>query len=604
MAIEVELPDGTVVEFPDGTDNATMERALAQYKQPTALGEATRGVARPNAADDFTSTLQFATPFGTLDSGVEMPGWLSRGLAGAGRSFVNTAEGIGQLRGTVSQQQVDDRRRLDADLMGTTGGVVGNIGGDVAQLFVPGGAIAKGARAFGVARSAIPFAAAATEGAAFAGLQPVASGESRGGNMAFGGAFGVAGQGIASALGRAANGVIQNPAVREAIGTARDRFGVNLSLRQALDTPFLNTVGSALDKLPLSGAHGAAMAQRADFNRAVSNTFGENAGAITPDVYAAAKARIGQVFETLSARNELPLGPDLMDRLSGVLKEAQDFGDPATSRAVQSALDRVIAQSQNGVLPGRAYQSLDSSLGQIMKNGGEKAHYFGQVRDALREAMDGAISLGDQAAWQGARQEWRSLKTVRDLVAKADESGISPRSLLGRVTASGAGKEAAASGRAGQLGDLALLGQRLADKSPDSGTAQRVLTYSTLGLGGLGSQSENPYVSGLGNLALAAAAGGMGGRMLNSPSVARALVAERPVLQGIARQIEPMNALMPAHRTAIAAGGSVMGGEPIEITGGRVGTPAELAAQDEELAALQERARRRRAELDAMGVAY
>lgn len=28
MAIEVELPDGSIAEFPDGTDNATIERAL------------------------------------------------------------------------------------------------------------------------------------------------------------------------------------------------------------------------------------------------------------------------------------------------------------------------------------------------------------------------------------------------------------------------------------------------------------------------------------------------------------------------------------------------------------------------------------------------
>lgn len=34
--IEVELPDGTVVEFPEGTDTATMERALASFAKPKA----------------------------------------------------------------------------------------------------------------------------------------------------------------------------------------------------------------------------------------------------------------------------------------------------------------------------------------------------------------------------------------------------------------------------------------------------------------------------------------------------------------------------------------------------------------------------------------
>lgn len=36
MPIEVELPDGTIAEFPDGTSNATMEMALAKYRAPSA----------------------------------------------------------------------------------------------------------------------------------------------------------------------------------------------------------------------------------------------------------------------------------------------------------------------------------------------------------------------------------------------------------------------------------------------------------------------------------------------------------------------------------------------------------------------------------------
>lgn len=33
MAIEVELPDGSIVEFPDDTSSATMEMALAKYRE-------------------------------------------------------------------------------------------------------------------------------------------------------------------------------------------------------------------------------------------------------------------------------------------------------------------------------------------------------------------------------------------------------------------------------------------------------------------------------------------------------------------------------------------------------------------------------------------
>lgn len=34
MPIEVELPDGTIAEFPDNTSPATMEMALAKYRSP------------------------------------------------------------------------------------------------------------------------------------------------------------------------------------------------------------------------------------------------------------------------------------------------------------------------------------------------------------------------------------------------------------------------------------------------------------------------------------------------------------------------------------------------------------------------------------------
>lgn len=43
MPIEVELPDGSIAEFPDGTSNATMEMALAKYRAPKADFSGVRG---------------------------------------------------------------------------------------------------------------------------------------------------------------------------------------------------------------------------------------------------------------------------------------------------------------------------------------------------------------------------------------------------------------------------------------------------------------------------------------------------------------------------------------------------------------------------------
>jgi len=607
--IEVELPDGTIVEFPEGTDSATMEKALREYssapKPAPVVPEA-----RPNAAEGFRSNLQFATPFGTLDTGVQMPEGLSLGLAGAGKSFADTAQGVGQMLGRVPQSEVDERRKLDADLMGTGAGIAGNVAGHVLQTWIPGGAISKGvsvaSRGSAAARAAVPFTAAAATGAALAGSQPVSSDETRGGNMAWGGAFGVAGQGVASSLGRLANGIVQSPAVKQAVERAR-QLGVELSPVQALDSPFLNTVASALNKLPLSGADKLAKTQRADFNRAVSRTFGEDADAIDSAVYASAKARIGGEFNRLSERNALPLSPAIMAQLKGVMQEAGQYGTDDTARAVTAAVDELVSKSVSGVVPGRAYQSLDSKLGKLMKSGGEKAMYLGQVRDAVRLAMDDAISPADQAAWRAAREEYKNLKTVRDLVAKEDGDGISPRALRGRVTASQSGKEAVASGRGGRLAELAKLGQRVSDRVPDSGTAQRLMTYGALGGGGWAAQSENPYVSGLGSLALAAGGGGLAARGLNSPRLARLLVQDRPVLQGVGRRLAPVNARLPMHRASAGVGAAQIGTDQpleIDIKGGTVGSPAEMAAQDRELEQLRREAEELKSELDRLGIAY
>jgi hypothetical protein len=82
------------------------------------------------------------------------------------------------------------------------------------------------------------------------------------------------------------------------------------------------------------------------------------------------------------------------------------------------------------------------------------------VSGILRDALDNSISPADKQAWQTANQQYANLKTIRDLVTKDQVNGnISPSALLGRVTASGAKKEAVASGRAGDLAELAAIGQ-------------------------------------------------------------------------------------------------------------------------------------------------
>lgn len=154
-------------------------------------------------------------------------------LAGAGKAFADTGRGVGQLLrkvmpdkaadavGLPTQADIDEDKRLDAPLMKTTAGKVGNVGGSVAialpTVFIPGANTVAGSGVIG-----------ATMGA----LQPVASDESRLKNIAVGGALGAAAPVVARTVVagvKGAKALVEpfTPGGREAIaGRTLQRFGV------------------------------------------------------------------------------------------------------------------------------------------------------------------------------------------------------------------------------------------------------------------------------------------------------------------------------------------------------------------------------------------
>ncbi len=408
--------------------------------------------------------------------------------AGAGKAVADTGRGIGQMLGMVSQADIDEAAKLDKPLMNTGAGMAGNIGGQVAQMVIPGGIVGKGLGAAGTATAAIGRAAAGS--AAFAGTQPVLTNETRSGNMLTAAVAGGAGQGVVSGVGALAKpaAAALSPTV-STLAARAESLGIPVNAAQLSDSKFVKTLASTLERLPFTGAGKSRTTQQESFNRAVSKTFGEDAPNVTQDIYAKAKTRIGGEFNRLSEQNSLNVDNALLGKLSTLQDDAQKFGTNDSANAVRNAIEELLSKADNaGAVPGKAYQSLDSKLGKLTKSGDEKAMYLGQLRDAVRESMDESITGVDKAAWQTARQQYRALKTIRDLVAKEGADGnISPALLAGRMNASQAGKESMAMGRGGDLGDLARIGQQfLKDKIPDSGTASRLGIMGGIGGGFMG----------------------------------------------------------------------------------------------------------------------
>lgn len=423
------------------------------------------------------------------------------------------------------QADIDRAKTLDAPLMDTGAGGAGNLAGYAAQLLGPGAAV----RGTAAARAFLPTTVAgnAAQGGLLGLMQPVASGDSRVENGGLGALFGAGGaavaKGVGMAAGRAKTAVPE--AVRDVYEAAKAR-GITLSPGQLSDSRFLKWTQSMLRSVPFTGAQGRYSAQVGDFNRALTKTIGEDAPAITNEVYAAAKKRQGDKFTELTARNALKVDDALLRNLSNIADSAKI--SPTVSQEVESAIDALYSRATTGpkgvVIPGEAYQSFDSEIGQIVKNGGPVAHFLGSVRSAVRKAMDDSISPEDAAAWRKLRTEYGNRKTLTALASKSPDGLIQPAQVMGAVTSSKAGKEAMASGARGELGTLAKIGQRIKEP-PSSGTAERSVVGAMLGGGAM----IDPVTGGL-----TAAALNLLSRGLDSQALARLMMRENP---GMTRQV-------------------------------------------------------------------
>jgi hypothetical protein len=354
-----------------------------------------------------------------------------------------------------------------------------------------------------VAARALP---AAAEGAAYGAAREVRTGESRAENAGLGALAGVGGRALAGVAGKAlapAKPFLSDSARR--LAALAEQYGVPLSPADLSNSPLLRRLAN----LPGSGRVALAEKQSAAVNREIANTIGVDAPRVDAQVYAAKKVADSRAFNDLTARNNLTVTPDLVRSLKAIQDDANVVGGDA-AKAVSNAIDGFYARmDSNGIVPGRAYQSLDSALGGALKSGGENAHYIGQVRSAIRDAMDNSIAPADREAWATLRQQYGDRKTIRDLVSKGQGEDISPRALMGRVTANNSGKERMASGTRGKMGDLAMLGQQL-KPPPTSGTAENELAkklWNPLNWPGMAATST-------------------AGHLANSPALARRMVAK------------------------------------------------------------------------------
>lgn len=540
---------------------------------PADLPEALRAPAVPakpaveKAPDpsEGGSTLQF----GPWDTGLPINQGITRALAGAGKSFVDTSTGIKQFLGMgPGQEAIDERARHDAPLMDTGAGTLGYVGGTLAQTALPGAGYAKGAGALGMLAPtagrilANPYTQAAVLGGGYSALQPVLSGESRTANAAVGAGLGALGTGTVDAAKRLVRPAYAATSARVAdlAKLAKDKYGIDLTAAQISDSPLLKTVASAFNALPFSGASKKAAEQESQWARQVSKTMGEDNSDLAAAL-PAARDRIGKVYDNLAANNTAKIDTPHLISLTKTIDDFEPYdmtqGGSATKGLQQVATKILDATDQNNEMTGEAYKALRSKIGKMRMSTTDS-----NLQDALKSfqtTLDDAMrsnlaNPADLAAWHAADKQWANMRTLEKLAPK-DSSGQIDMKKLASVLSStqrsnAANRNAFVYGSGDQtLPDLARIGTTFLDKgSPHggdplaalSGVKRAALGASELGATGLGmyallhDDEDSPWVTALGSLGAAAAGGAGGARALNS----RAFAAGSPALTSALTALE------------------------------------------------------------------
>lgn len=543
------VPTGARIGVSRNLTRDGLNRRIEGYYGGTAPKDADAAMMamiRARQAGDPLAERRIERRFMELDAAEIDPtrdmGALRRGFAGAGMSLTDTAMGLGQIAGVVTPEEVAARRELNAPLMNTPAGFVGNVASSAAQIAapLPGGSLSR------ALPRAAPYLSAAGRNAAFAAAQPVVDGESRAQNAAIAGAVALPAQALANASSRVLSGSRSIGADRRAAIDFARAEGIPVTTYQASANPSVKRIGSVLSQLPGAGTGDAAAAQTAAFNRALSRSFGLESETLEPAVISAARSRLSGVYDDIWSRNDVKLDGATIAKLSALSQSANRSLTTDNAAVVNRQIQYILEQARGGAMPGRVYQNLRGELA-----GGDDAagRIIKEARRALDNAAERSIGRADASALRQANAQYNNLRVVEDGLRQAAGAGneVAPARLWALINRHGRPRATP------QMNALARLGQTvLKDPIPDSGTAGRVAVLGGLGglTGvGLGTESITPQQA-----AALASLGLLGGRAMNSNRLgqiyARGAAPNSRVLNSIARRLPA--AALPAASTAYA----------------------------------------------------
>lgn len=448
MAMFAELHDGRRLEFPDGTDPSVIQGTVRKLLAQTP-----------------------AAPEGLQE------GMGEAALIAAGRGTDKIVQGVRQAYNWAT----GDQKTLD------------KMAGDEAEKD----------RLYKPLREAHPVTTALGEAVPAMALAPLSGGSSlltagataaipsllsygsaddrlkRGGtDAAFGAAGALGGQVLTRLLKPAGVGA---ETAGKTVLDAAERVGFKPTPAQITNSPGMAAFENYLLRSPGSSGTMQAVAQanQTALNRAGAKAMGEAADTLDEGVFAAAKGRIGNEFERLSAVTKPQLGDDFINTLATIEAKNSARG-PFASKQIGGIIDKGLDLAAKGNLEGTAYKEIRTELANqaqsAFKAGDATAgQAYKDLVAALDKSAKSSLSEADQKAWDAARQQWGAFKTLsKSNVAEA--GNVSAARTAAAVRSKNPNFRAG--GLEGELADIARVGEAFKGvANPTSGQLNQMMMY-------------------------------------------------------------------------------------------------------------------------------
>ncbi|PLW69454.1 hypothetical protein [Pseudohalioglobus lutimaris] len=432
--------DGKVVEFPDGTPQEEIEKALVSFRRP----------------DDGTAWMEDY-------SAANEVGAKEAALIGAGRTVDKFATGVTDLFAGDAEQAQTANEQAQADQayaqlqdkhpVATT---VGEIAGYAPSGMIPGGAAVQ------VAVGGLTGAAMynnpedrTKQGVIDAAISAVPYGAGR-----------LLKKSMGANTGR--------------LASRADDLGWQLTPAEKLNASALRRLEASMESFPPTAGPIRKMKQprQAAMNRVALEAIGESGDDFADDALLAARARLGEVFDTTIRGNTFEIDNAFLKSLAETEGAAKSglLGGGNTSKIVDNILD--VAAKGDGKVAGDTLQQWRTTL----QTAAHKAYRsdtatkeYADALDAMVNSIDDLVERtlpgDDLKAWKLARKQWTAVKKLEKSKAIHESGDVSGRKLANSLMSQdtqgyyrGANKS--------DLYDAARLSKAY-PPMPDSGTASR-----------------------------------------------------------------------------------------------------------------------------------